>query len=73
MAVGRLIFMVVFTPLTSYASPFSLLFKTLFYKKIWVVGIQVEKYPYRLCTISALVCYLKDFVLMKISMTYQHT
>ena len=70
MAVGRLIFMVDFIPLTSYASPFSLLFKTLFYKKICVVGIQVEKYPYRLCTISALVCYLRDFVLMKISMTY---
>ena len=32
--VGRLIFMVVFTPLTSYASPFSLLFRILFYKKI---------------------------------------
>ena len=38
MAMGRLVFMVVFTPLTSYALPFSLLFNILFYKKIGVVG-----------------------------------
>ena len=34
MAVGRSIFMVVFTPLTSYALPLSLLLKILFSKKI---------------------------------------
>ena len=70
MAMGRLVFMVVFTPLTSYALPFSLLFNILFYKKIGVVGIQFGKYPYRLYTISALVCYLEEFVSMKISMIY---
>ena len=67
MAMGRLVFMVVFTPLTSYALPFSLLLNILFYKKIGVVGIQFGKYSYRLYTISALVllprkiCVNEDF------------
>ena len=67
MAMGRLIFMVVFTPLTSHALPFSLFSNILFYKKIGVVGIQFEKYSYRLYTISALVllpgriCVNEDF------------
>ena len=70
MAMGRSVFMVVFTPLTSYALPFSFLLNILFYKKIGVVGIQFGKYSYRLYTISALVCYLEEFVSMKISMIY---
>ena len=32
MAIGKLVFTVVFTPLTSYALPFSLLLNILFYK-----------------------------------------
>ena len=70
MPMGRLVYMVLFTPLTSYALPFSLLLNILFYKKIGVVGIQFGKYPYRLYTMSALVCYLEEFVSMKISMIY---
>ena len=70
MPMGRLVYMVLFTPLTSYALPFSLLLNILFYKKIGVVGIQLGKYPYRLYTVSALVCYLEEFVSMKISMIY---
>ena len=70
MAIGKLVFTVVFTPLTSYALSFSLLLNILFYKKIWVVGTQFGKYPYRLKTMSALVCYLEEFVSMKISMIY---
>ena len=33
MPMGRLVYMVLFTPLTSYALPFSLLLNILFYKK----------------------------------------
>ena len=33
MAMGRIVFMVVFAPLTSFALPFSLLLNILFYKK----------------------------------------
>ena len=33
MAMGRIVFMVVFAPLTSYALPFSFLWNILFYKK----------------------------------------
>ena len=43
MPMGRLVYMVLFTPLTSYALPFSLLLNILFCKKIGVVGIQFEK------------------------------
>ena len=70
MPMDRLVYMVLFTPLTSYALPFSLLLNILFYKKIGVVGIQFGKYLYRLYTMSALVCYLEEFVSMKISMIY---
>ena len=70
MALGRLIFMVVFAPLKSYALAFSLLLNILLYKKNLVVGIQFQKHPYGLYIVWALVCYTKYFVLMKISIIY---
>ena len=49
MAIGKLVFTVVFTPLTSYALPFSLLLNILFYKKnlscwypIWKISISIK-------------------------------
>ena len=72
MAMGRSVFMVVLTPLTSYALPFfTLIFiKDIFLQKVF--GIQFEKYPYRLSRISALVCYLEEFVYKNISLIYWH-
>ena len=57
---------------TSYKLRFTLLIfiKYIILQKIGVVGIQFGKYPYRLYTMSALVCYLEEFVSMKISMIY---
>ena len=43
MAMGMLVFMVDFTPLTSHGLPFSLSFEILSNKKNWIVGIQFEK------------------------------
>ena len=53
MAMGRLVFMVVFTPLTSYALPFSLLLNILFYKKLELLvsnleNIHIDCIQYRL-------------------------
>ena len=43
---GRLAFMVVFTPIASYALPFPLLLNELLNRKKLVVVIQFQKHPY---------------------------
>ena len=53
MAMGRLVFTAVFTPITSYALPFSLLLKISFYKKFELLvsnlkNIHVNCIQYRL-------------------------
>ena len=48
MVMGRLVFMLFLHLLQATLYPFSLLLDVLFYKKIWVVGIQFGKYLYRL-------------------------
>ena len=67
MAMGRLVFMVVFTPLTSYALPFSLLLNILFHKKnwscwypIWKISISIV-YNIGFSLLPGRICVNEDF------------
>ena len=67
MPMGRLVYMVLFTPLTSYALPFSLLLNILFYKKnwscwypIWKISISIV-YNVGFSLLPGRICVNEDF------------